>query len=158
MPLLLMQAGYLMIVLLVLNARGNASIRGANGANGGKGESFNRDAGEKNNTAKNGGGGGDGTNGQTALHANTIKININIDKSGSLSLYGGNGGNGGNGGDGGQTGENEFQSEGGTPGSAGQGGAYGEFVLALSNCEFDINKIDGISGNPGGDGQKGTKS
>ncbi len=137
---------------LVLNAKGNSSIRGADGSNGGNGKSFKRDEAVKNKTAENGGNGSNGNVGQTALYANTIKINI--DQSGSLSLYGGNGGNGGNGGDG-EDSKNKGIAQSGHGGAGGNGGNGGNGLHICGTLSLESKGRFYTCGGKGGNGGNG---
>lgn len=138
--------------VLVLNAKGNSSIKGADGSNGANGKSHKRDEAVKNKTAENGGKGNAGATGQTALYANTIKINI--DQSGSLSLYGGNGGKGGNGGDG-EGSKNKGIAQSGHGGAGGNGGNGGDGLHICGTLSLESKGRFYTCGGSGGNGGNG---
>lgn len=138
--------------LLILNAKGNSSIKAANGSNGGDGVSYNRDKNSKHSDALSGGEGKSGNSGGNALVANSISIRIDVN--GSLSLFGGNGGNGGNGGDG-EGSQNDGIAQAGHGGNGDNGGNGGHALLIYGAFSIDSQGTFIAKGGIGGNGGHG---
>ena len=139
--------------VLVINARGNAEIRGGDGKDGSSGASY--DINNATKSPRSGGPGNNGESGSQALVCNNIEINIAIN--GSLKLFGGNGGDGGNGGHG-EGSASDGIAQCGHGGNGGHGGAGGNAIeirykLVLNSLgNFSATGGNGADGGSGGNG------
>lgn len=141
---------------LKIRSRGSSSITGANGKNGANVKSYNRNSGEKHTRAKDGENGLNGTDGQVAVIANNILIEIA--KNGSLSITGGNGGKGSNGGNG-EGSQNDGIAQAGHGGKGGNGGkgadalkVYNKLAIKGEGALYITGGNGGAAGNGGSGG------
>lgn len=138
--------------VLHIKANGNCQIIGGNGSNGSNGTSYNRNKSTK--KPNSGQPGTAGYTGASAILANNIFINIDIN--GSLTLIGGNGGNGGTGGNGEGSASDGIAQCG--HGAVGGNGGKGANALVI-NRQFKFNSVGSlivIGGNGGNGGNGGS--